>query len=99
MNKPAEHLGPNIWLKFSFRGVICIGRTFDNEGLLMVSYVDENAVPNTVPVLILSDIVRLGFVKNISSKPSSFAEKQPGFETSVVSSERCGEFVVQIAKN
>ena len=99
MKKNSLRFEPDTWVKFSFKGKVCIGRTFKDHEMILVSYTDENAQQNQVPACLLTDVVRLSFVKNLANQPIVIHDGHPGFETSVVKSERCGSFSVKLGKN
>lgn len=90
---------PDTWVKFIFKGKVCIGRTFTDHNMIMVSYTDENAHQSQVPACLLTNVVRLSFVKNLAERPIIMQDNQPGFETSVVKSDRFGSFSVKLGKN
>lgn len=99
MKKNSLRFEPNTWVKFIFKGKVCIGRTFLEREMLMVSYTDENAHQSQVPACLLTNVVRLSFIKSLAEKQIVIHDVNPGFETSVVKSERLGNFAVKIGKN
>lgn len=99
MKKNILRFEPDTWVKFVFRGLVCIGRTYIDNDIIMVSYTDENAQQSQIPTCMLSDVVRLSFVKSITEKTINVNSSHPGFQTSIVKSDKCGSFSVRLAKN
>ncbi len=99
MKKNNNHFDSDMWIKFLFKNKVCVGRTFKDNGMVMVSYTDEDSSQSQVPLCLLTDVVKLSFVKNLSAKPVLLSDSQPGFQTCIVKSERCGSFSVKLGKN
>lgn len=66
----------NIWLKFTFDGMQCVGRTYINKfGYQMVAAVIPDMIPVTkdIPFILCSELSKLNFVPShttTTNKPS-----------------------------